>query len=86
MAAQGSRVDAITSLKRLLRNETFIGYCNQPQGFSVLGLVYLAKYETLPCVVYSPVKGDEPHLERTDDYIEFDSRKGGRIRVVWHRT
>ena len=67
-------------------NETFMGYCNRPQGFSVFGLVYLAKDETLPCVVYSPVKAEEPHLDRTNDYIEFDSRKGGRIRVVWHRT
>jgi hypothetical protein len=67
-------------------NETVMGYCNQPQGFSLLGLCYLAKYETLPCVVYSPVKAFEPHLERTDGYIEFDSRNGGRVRVVWRRS
>lgn len=69
-----------------LPNETFMGYCSQPRGFSVFGLVYLAKYETLPCVAYSPVKAGEAHLDRTDDYLEFDSRKGGRIRVVWRKT
>jgi len=67
-------------------NDEWLGYCNQPRGVSLFGVVYVARDETLPCVNYSPVKAEEPHLDRTDDYVEFDSRKGGRIRVVWHRT
>ena len=62
---------------------TFVGYCNEPRGFSVLGLFYVTKDEVIPCVPYTPVKADEAHLVRTSDFIEFDSRNGGRIRVTW---
>jgi hypothetical protein len=63
--------------------ETYMGYCTEPQGFSVFGLWYITKDETIPCVAYDPVKADEAHLVSTPDFIEFDSRNGGRIRVTW---
>jgi hypothetical protein len=65
---------------------TYLGYCTEPRGFSVLGLWYVTKDETIPCVGYNPVKAEEAHLVSNPDFIEFDSRNGGRIRVTWRRN
>ena len=67
-------------------NEIFMGYCNQPRGFSLFGLWYITPDDTIPCVTFSPVKAEEPHLQRSPEFIEFDSRNGGRIRVVLRRV
>lgn len=67
------------------RAGNFLGYCHSPQLIRAFGYLYV-RDETLPCVGYNEVKAEDAHLIIDPDYIEFDSRKGGRIRVAWRRA
>ena len=40
----------------------------------------------MPCVNFSPVKVQEPHLTIQTDYIEFTSLSNEIVRVGWKRT
>jgi hypothetical protein len=57
--------------------------CNSPRYIRLPGYVYMVDDQNMPCVVYGVVKASDPHLTVEHDYIEFDSRKGGRIRIKW---
>lgn len=65
--------------------ESGMGVCsNVRQLVALPGFLLLSDQpHDMPCVRFSPVKAEEPHLIIRNEYLEFTSLNNERIRLIW---